>query len=352
MKHFIIRILPLILLLCLSFSMVSCAPADTADEDEKKETSPPVETQREDTEQLQQTEQERFDEFLQQDFIDEITADTLTLHMTLRNPEDYGITDHEVSWGDYLDVGPSEESIQEGLDRIEEFRTFDRTLLTQEQQESYDIYSFYVEMFDPESTLYYYGNAFQGRHGPQYWVPIVLSEYQFSRKEDVDDFLVLCSQIDLMFDANIRFEKAKSEKGLFMSDKLADDAIKACSDYISKKENNVLLLSFKERLDEIDFLTDEEKAEYISRNEEIFYDVVVPAYETVIEELELLKGTGKNDKGMAHFEKGKEHYIKRLRSMGITKTPEELIDFCDQKLEEIFQEYVRMIRTARELEEI
>ena len=45
------------------------------------------------------TESELFDEFLDREFIDSVTTDSLTLHQMLKNPKDYGITDYETSWG-------------------------------------------------------------------------------------------------------------------------------------------------------------------------------------------------------------------------------------------------------------
>ena len=44
---------------------------------------------------------EKFEEYTQEVFCNEVSSNTINLHYTLKNPEDYGITDYEVSLGSF-----------------------------------------------------------------------------------------------------------------------------------------------------------------------------------------------------------------------------------------------------------
>ena len=64
--------------------------------------------------------------------------------------------------------------------------------------------------------------------GVQTQLPVVLSEYQFYDRQDVDDYLALLKTTGEYFDSLIRFENQKAEAGLFMADYAADTVIGQC----------------------------------------------------------------------------------------------------------------------------
>src|SRR5699024_8793152 len=53
---------------------------------------------------------------------------------------------------------------------------------------------------------------------------------------------------------------------------------------------------------------EEEKAAYKERNRQAINECFVPAYQSMIDGLTQLKGTGKNDMGLSHFSQGKAYY--------------------------------------------
>lgn len=61
-------------------------------------------------------EQNAFDEFTDEMFRDEVSANIINLHYNLANPEDYGITEYEIVLGDY-----SEEGIEDYNKDIEKY---------------------------------------------------------------------------------------------------------------------------------------------------------------------------------------------------------------------------------------
>ena len=74
------------------------------------------------------------------------------------------------------------------------------------------------------------------------------------------------------------------------------------------KDSNYLLTTFDERLSKIPGLSSTVKRNYQKKNQEMIANAVVPAYESLIDALLELRGSGKNKKGVCYFPNGKEYY--------------------------------------------
>ncbi len=82
-------------------------------------------------------------------------------------------------------------------------------------------------------------------------------------------------------------------------------------------------------------MTEKEKSDYIQENALAISDYVFPAYERMTEELEQLKGSGKNEKGLVYFPKGKEYYeLLARQSTGSRRSVEELKDLTRRQINE------------------
>ena len=289
-------------------------------------------------EERAESERRRFDEFLQRDFIEIVTSDALSLRFTIKNPESYGIADYEVNWGE-LGVYPSDEMLQKERAALREFGTFARGDLTREQRESYDIYAYYAELYDTVLETYLLYDPLTGANGFHATIPMVMSEYQFFSRADIEEYLLLLEQFGVMLDSHIEYQRERSRHGLFMSDSAADEVIDACAKLLAKRQGNIFLESFEKKMDAISGLGDSVKADFAARNRELFDSVVVPAYERLTKEMRALKGTGRNSGGLANFELGKDYYRCELRLMGIDRSPEQLIEDCDSLLQEYFDTF-------------
>ena len=85
--------------------------------------------------------------------------------------------------------------------------------------------------------------------GVQTQLPVILSEYQFYDREDVDDYLKLMQSTPDYIDSLIQFEREKSEEGLFMADYAADTVIEQCSAFLEMGDGNYLYSTFSDRID-------------------------------------------------------------------------------------------------------
>lgn len=247
-----------------------------------------------------------FSEFTQDLFVSEITANTINLNYTIDDPAAYGITDYEISLGDFSKEARdgSRDSLQETKDALLEY---DKSDLTLEEQLTYDLLLDYLDTQIAlcDYDLFYEPLAFSG--GLQMELPILYAEYKLENKQDVEDYLELIALTDEYFDQIMEFEAEKSDNGYFMSEELCEKVIDSCEAFLENSETHYLFSTFENRLDKLD-LTEQQKASYIRQNKEILEKELFPAYEEMITKLEELKTTGTNDGGVCNFEKGKEYY--------------------------------------------
>ena len=83
-------------------------------------------------------------------------------------------------------------------------------------------------MLDSEG-LELYDQPLSSSLGIQAQLPILLSEYVFYSKQDVEDYLSLLSSIDTYYDSIIAFEKEKTDAGLGLCDTVIDRILNSCN---------------------------------------------------------------------------------------------------------------------------
>lgn len=289
-------------------------------------------------------EQEKFDKYIDDLFKEEVVSDTLTLHYSLAHPENYGITDYEITLGDYPVTEEEMEADKKEIeDTLAEITSYNYDYLNADQKFLYDIIKDYCEVNLKGYENPYLNEPFAYTSGIQMNYPITMAEYKFYEKRDVEDYLKLLEVSPEYLQKCLDFEKVKSDKGLFMNDDCADEVIRQCTGFIEKPDENVLLATFETRLDKLEGLTDDEKKAYIEKNEKAVKEDVIPAYENIISTFEGLKGTGKNELGLAHFEGGKEFYKYLIQSkVGTDKTPEQIIEMLDKKVDETMNDFTNL----------
>ena len=253
-----------------------------------------------------ETENAEFEAFTRELFCSEVASNTVSLHYTLQNPEDYQIKDADVTFGSFsTDVSAASAGIENLSAALEQF-SYD--LLERENQLTYDVIQSYLATSEKGVPYLLYSEPMNSVSGVQTQVPVLLSEYSFYDAEDVDTYLELMTKVPEYFNSLIAFENAKSQAGLFMPETLAETALNQCQAFVDMGESNYLISTFVDRIKQMDSLSDEEMDAYIQKNAEYLEDYVIPAYETLITEITKLKGTGTNEEGLCNLPDGKAYY--------------------------------------------
>ena len=142
---------------------------------------------------LGKSEGERFDEYTEAMFKEEIAQNTINLHYTLAYPENYGITDYDISLGEFT-MEDFEDSVDELEKMKKELEGFDKSRLNEEQKLTYDLLMDYVDTELPVADLYLYSELLSPLKGYQSSLPILLAEYTFRKKQDIEDYLLLIEE--------------------------------------------------------------------------------------------------------------------------------------------------------------
>ncbi|MBE5960421.1 MAG: DUF885 domain-containing protein [Lachnospiraceae bacterium] len=277
--------------------------------------------------QLKSTKEEplkSFDAFITEMFQKEVSADTISLHYCISNPENYGIKEPEASLGEYS-VTHMNEEISKAENYLSTLKRYDPAELTEEEKLIYDILMITLENTIKTGDYLYYQETLGPTTGVQAQLPILLAEYSFYKESDITTYLNLLGSIGTYFEQISEFEREKSEKGFFMSDDVADMIISQCSDFIKDPENNLLIECFNEKIASFEGLSAESMISYAEQNKKAVLESVIPAYENLIATLQELKGTSTNQIGLCGFNEGKAYYeLLCQMSTGSSKTIKEM----------------------------
>lgn len=327
--------------ICISLAVGLSACGETQGErrhlNDKNDTTENTERAQESFSEDALKKQQEFEQYLDDYFKDVVTDDTLTYNYTIKDGADYGLEEPEVTLGD---PGMTAEEIGQDKEEfggwVKKLDAIDRSCLTEDQKLTYDVLDEYFEVSAGIFDNVYLYEPFSPMRGLQVNIATNFTDYRFDDKGDVERYIELLGQIPDYFAEYLDFEQEKSEKGYFMSDAVCDKVISQCKDFVADKENHFMVTTFNDNIDALDFLTDEEKAEYKEANKQAVENSLLPAFENVAAVLSGLKGTGTNDGGICNYDGGKEYYEYLLKNFaGTAKSPEEVIDMLDTELQKL-----------------
>ncbi|HPU62981.1 MAG TPA: DUF885 domain-containing protein [Mobilitalea sp.] len=293
--------------------------------------------------------QKKFDNFIKELFIKEVQSDSISLNYSLANPEAFGIKNTKASLGEYS-VRKIKEDLMTVGQYLKELDKIDYNSLTADRQLTYDILYNYLETEMELGNYIYYFESLGPTTGLQAQLPILLAEFNFYDKDDIDRYLELLPCVYDYFEDIVEFEKEKSEKGLFMSDAVADRIIEQCKAFISDPENNFLIEYFNEKIENFSGLTKQETEKYKEKNRQRVLEYIIPSYQMLISALESLKGTGINDAGLYYYPEGQAYYECLVKyKTGSAKSMDEIIDMLETAIDKGFLEINRLLLTDTQI---
>ena len=279
----------------------------------------------------QEDQNAEFEAYTEELFCSEVSSNTINLHYTLKNPEDYGITEDAAGLGSFeTDTDLVKASVENMRRSLKDF-SYDN--LDLENKITYDILEYQIKAAEQSADFILYEEPLGLVSGVQTQFPVVLSEYQFYDSQDVETYLELLEMTGAYFDSLIKFEREKSSAGLFMADYALDTVIEQCQAFLDMGDGNYLYSTFVDRIKDVNELTEEEKSDYIQDNALAVSDCIFPAYEKLISDLEQLRGSGKNEKGLSYLPEGIDYYELVVRqSTGSERSVEEMEDLTRRQI--------------------
>ena len=248
----------------------------------------------------------QFRTFTRSLFQTEVSANTISLHYTLRSPSDYGIADIPATYGSLSsDSVAAKASVRNVLSSLQEF---DPGTLSSENALTFKILDTYLKNASTGTDYLLYQEPLGPVSGIHTQLPVLLSEYSFYDTQDVETYLALLKETPSYFDSVIRFEQKKAASGLFMPDYQADSVLDTCQSFIDMGKENYLVSTFNERIASLDLLPENKKDSFQKENMKLVTEEIYPAYQNLITAIKSLKGKGMNEQGLSHFPYGKKYY--------------------------------------------
>ncbi len=264
-------------------------------------------------------------------FENEMKSNTLSMHYTVADPERFGIFDYEPVLSCYnsaaaLRSQAETENVLAALKSVRPAKLAEKDaalwqLMTRSLENSLELsaYPYYDEPLSPSS-------------GAQSRLPVLLAEYAFRSRRDVEDYLALLDQTDEYFASLLIYEQEKAAAGLIMPGSFLREVRRQCDTIVTSEDleagTHFLQTTFRERLEKLilaNALTREQASEYIARNERLLKTVLLPAYTALGDGLLLLEDDSVLPAGLASLPEGKAYYEQLLISeTGSYRPTEEL----------------------------
>ncbi len=328
------------LLLCGSLIFTGCTSPAKKDSSSSKSSS----TSQKKAPKAAKSDNEEFNDYMNDLFIEYASDNTLNLHYTVKNPSDYGIEDFEPTLGD-LSKDAREQYKKDLEKHLDDLHDFDYSTLSADQQIDYDILEDSLTSDTKMQEYELYQEYLSPSNGYQSQLPVLLAEYDFYSIDDVDDYLALLKDMPRFYDEIMAFEREKSEAGLFMSDTLCNKVIESCQSYIDNPDQNILITTFNNKIANVPGITDDQIESYKALNTSYVKEYVIPAYENMITELNSLLGTGKNDLGIANLPDGADYYeLKVQSSTGCSDDIDDMYDNIESHRKSAIKDMMKIMK--------
>lgn len=282
-------------------------------------------------------EEQLFTRVSSQLFHDEMTANTLNMHYTIAYPANFGIYNYDAVLPCYS-----------GKDRLASQAQTENYLallhnLSQQKLSAENRYThnLLVNSLDASLALSaypYYEEPLSPSSGMQSQLPILLAEYTFREKQDVEDYLAILDQTDEYFASLLVFEQEKAAAGLLQPVVSLEQVCSQCHTILTLEEldsgTHFLQTTFTERLQGLydkELITLEEAKQYQAQNNRLLRTVMLPAYEQLADGLLVLEDTSIPLAGLASKPEGAAYYELLLRSQtGSSRSVEQIKELLSQ----------------------
>ena len=258
-------------------------------------------------------ENKQFERFTDSIFTSELSSNTLNLHYTLAHPETFGINDYKISLGSINEKAHSHSfsNLKSNQKRLKKFHYQN---LSKENQLTYDILSLEFSTQLSGENFFWLQEPLSPHLGISSQLPILLAEYTFRTGNDIKDYFSLLSCLPDYYNELAEFETQKAKRGLFMSDASLERLLAQCQTMLS---SDYLASAFEDKINSLQnagTLTKKQEDSYLSLHEKLIHTCVIPSYQSLSEKLSALKGSGKNDRGLAGFPDGTAYYHYLIQS--------------------------------------
>lgn len=278
---------------------------------------------------------------LETDFIQYICSDYIKAVIYFDEPEAYGVSLDNPSWGDVISDPAEDNAFYQGI--IDELLTINYEDLSGDDRVFYDKF-----LYDLEESIYvssyngfsYIMPFFNPLTGPQTEVTLILDVLSFDTIEDAQNYIALIADMDRYYADACAYEQMRAGYGYLASDSTYEEIAVSFDNLFAMEDDCFLYDSFEERLNNIEGITDEEKATLVEEHNDAMHDHFFPAFEQCAEFYRGLEGSGGSDLGLCNYEGGQAFFDVLFRSYANSeRSVEEITSQLDSVLSNLMPYY-------------
>lgn len=252
---------------------------------------------------------------LETDYLHYSMTSYVDVEVYFDNPEALDFVNVEPTWGEIdLDVSDACDyycAIRDSL------LTINYETLSEDDRIFFDKFLYDVEenIYMSSFTCFTYMKAiFSDLNGPQTELMLVLKVLQFDTIEDAENYIALIADIDNYYDQICEFEELRAAYGYASSDEQYENVAVTFDNLLAMEDTCFLYDSFAERLDNIEGITEDEKAELIDTHNEAMHEYFFPEFEECAQRMRDLIGSGGVATGLCNYEGGAAYYDALFRN--------------------------------------
>ncbi len=300
--------------------------------------------------------EKRFANVTSQLFTEQMQANTLNMHYTLADPEAFGIYDYTPTLACYRSEASlrSQAGTENALAALQAIHT--------EKLSESDAYLCRLLIRSLTNSLElsafpYYSEPLSPSSGAQSQLPILLAEYTFRSKKDVEDYLALLDQTDEYFASLLTYQQEKTAAGLPTPASFLKKVREQCDTIVTKESleegSHFLQTTFQERLEPLlksGEITPAQARSYAEQNDRLLKTVLLPAYGTLGDGLLVLEDESVLPCGLAGLPDGKAYYEKLLVSQtGSYRPIDEIQELLSRRFSDEYDQISRLLASHPEL---
>ena len=265
-----------------------------------------------------------FQTFTDELFRSYVTSDSLTLNYTLSSPEKYGITELPDGFPAFQkeDLKQNISTTENTLARLQQF---DKESLSFSDRLLYDSLSYSLRQDLEENQYLAYSYCFDPSSGIQAQLPVLLSEFLFNDRTDIEQYLALIQSLPDYFASLLSLEKAKTKQGTLPCKTTLQNTVSQCQEFLNSSGTTAIRESFQKSLTELSFLSEKERVSWQRKQEQYLETYFIPAYQSLVTDLQKLISAAPEDGAIASYPKGKAYYVHLIKQKtGTDLSPEQL----------------------------
>ena len=273
----------------------------------------------------------------------------LELHYSIAHPEKMGYENISMNLIPFRETYyENSKTYWSGL--ANELSRINPKFLKQDDLFLYNLLHSYMDLQRSNLEFPYYENPLSCTSGIHSQLPILLSEYTFRSKEDIENYFALLSQTPDYLDGLYTYAYRQDLNGICVYKPALEEVAAQCLELFPLQElengKHFLQTSFNERLDflvEQGVISQNESHDYAKRNNALLATQIAPAYKSLANNLSSLKGTD-TLRGLSYYPKGKEYYQLLLTAnTGSYRTVKEVQKMLYDRYDALYASYKELL---------